>query len=189
MNIFNPERNVVEQLEEKFADRNLRFTTEFLGCVPVQAYGHIDGMRFYFRFRSNWGQLRVGPYDRELEELHALRVNEDKRARFVKSQAQYESGEISEGSYLFNQVLDGTDDPVVEETDDDFYPTRVVKNAACEGLNPEDIYNGYLTDEEAYNMFSQLVQNLVDVPEEQQVHSKTLDWLKNGRTINPESSQ
>lgn len=54
-------------LEEKYADRGLKFTSAFEGFAPIQAYGHLDGKRFYFRLRGGDASLRVGVYDLAVE--------------------------------------------------------------------------------------------------------------------------
>lgn len=55
-------------LENKYSDRGLKFTSPFEGYVPVQAYGKIDGLRFYFRLREGNASLIVGTYDTAMEE-------------------------------------------------------------------------------------------------------------------------
>jgi hypothetical protein len=66
---MNYEKDVT-LLEEKYADRGLKFTSAFEGFAPVQAYGHLDGKRFYFRLRGGVASLKVGMYDlaKEVEE-------------------------------------------------------------------------------------------------------------------------
>lgn len=54
-------------LEEKYSDRGLKFTSPFEGLAPIQAYGHLDGKRFYFRLRGGDASLRVGVYDKAIE--------------------------------------------------------------------------------------------------------------------------
>lgn len=63
-------------LEEKYADRGLKFTSPFEGLAPIQAYGHLDGKRFYFRLRGGEASLRVGVYDKALEVEEKKRQNE-----------------------------------------------------------------------------------------------------------------
>lgn len=58
---------VVTVLEGKYADRGLKFTSPFEGLAPIQAYGHLDGKRFYFRLRGGSASLRVGVYDKAIE--------------------------------------------------------------------------------------------------------------------------
>jgi hypothetical protein len=64
---------IIQELETTYAHRNLIFTETFEGFVPMQSYGWIDGMRFYFRFRSDKLSLIVGPLDLEAEKRHAIR--------------------------------------------------------------------------------------------------------------------
>lgn len=173
---------VVRRLEEKYSDRGLLFTTPFLGCVPVQAYGHVDGQRFYFRFRSNWGSLRVGPYERELEELHALRLNEDRKARQQKrlQEAQAKSA-TEDNTFDVAGWLDEREEQVVEEDNPHFMPTRITAAVGQEGSDPEDVYNGSLTDDEAFDMFSHLLENLRPVPVGEQLSEWERIWLYEGR--------
>jgi hypothetical protein len=62
-------------LEEKYADRGLVFTSPFEGLAPIQAFGHLDGMRFYFRLRGGEASLRVGEYDLAIEVERKKRRN------------------------------------------------------------------------------------------------------------------
>lgn len=174
-------REVTSQLEKEYVERGLIFSTSFVGSIPVQAYGYLDGMRFYFRFRGNWASLRVGPYDQELEELYAMRVNEDKVSRMDKRKAELEAGEISPEEYRMSVFLDDRPEMPQEEDDEDYMPHRIVKNAGCVGPDPEDDYAGTLTPDEAYDIFCQLLKELVDVPEDEQLDEHTKIWLYEGR--------
>ena len=178
---FDAERTatlaMVDRLEAKYASRGLKFTQPFAGMVPVQAYGHLDGLRFYFRFRSNWGTLRLGSYDKEFEELYALRLNEDRLARIEKDRVR----SIAAGEEDFqvdwfdqNEILAETDGPF-------YYPHNTIKSSSLQGADPEDHYNGCLTNDEAYNMFSVLVDTLTDVSEEKQIDPFTKIWVYEGR--------
>lgn len=52
-----------QTLEERFQDRNLKFTQSFVGLEPVQAYGTVDKDRFfYFRLRGDTASLLVGEH-------------------------------------------------------------------------------------------------------------------------------
>ena len=164
----------VAALEEKYADRGLKFTTPFVGGVPVQAFGHIDGMRFYFRFRGNWANLRVGPYDREIEELRTMRINEDIAARRKEREAAGEKEDIV--SMIFDR-----DETVPEESDPAFMPHITAAAAGCEGPIPGDDYNGDLTPEEDFEIFSKLADNLIPIPKEEQLDEFSRIWLYQGR--------
>jgi len=63
-------------LENLYKHRELKFTSVFEGYVPVQAYGLIDGMLFYFRERGGVYSLRVGLYDLEVEKKKHAKRNE-----------------------------------------------------------------------------------------------------------------
>ncbi|MBC9705320.1 MAG: hypothetical protein H9W81_10175 [Enterococcus sp.] len=56
-------RRAATVLEGLFSDRGLKFTAPFEGNIPVVAYGKVDGMNFYFRYRGDRGSLRVGTPD------------------------------------------------------------------------------------------------------------------------------
>jgi hypothetical protein len=169
---------VIRRLEEKYSDRGLMFTTPFLGAVPVQAFGHVDGERFYFRFRGNWGSLKVGPYVKELEDLLALRLNEDRISRNQKKleKARSEGKEDYDYSWMDERPVE-----VIEEDNPHFLPEVITAVASQEGADPEDVYNGFLTDDEAFNMFSFLLENLTPVPVEKQMSEWTRVWLYEGR--------
>lgn len=54
--------DICKRLETKYAFLGLEFTEPFNGYVPVQAWGKIHGMDFYFRFRHDYLSLRVGDF-------------------------------------------------------------------------------------------------------------------------------
>jgi hypothetical protein len=76
------DQETVQVLEKLYSHRGLKFTTVFEGLEPVQAYGDIDGMRFYFRERGGISSLKVGKYDVELERKYAQRQNDSLRDVF-----------------------------------------------------------------------------------------------------------
>lgn len=165
-------RAMIDQLEAKYSARGLKFTVPFSGAVPVQAYGHLDGMRFYFRFRGNHGSLKVGPFIEELEVLYAKRRNEDVELR---KQRRIEAGVLEE------DIWPEPEHYPAAETDRDYYPHVIAKHATVQGENPEDIYNGFLTDQQAHDIFIQLVEALKDIPEEEQMEEGFKIWMYEGR--------
>jgi hypothetical protein len=169
----------VKALEVKYADRGLKFTSAFHGACPVQAYGHLDGMRFYFRFRSNYGQLKLGSYDQEIEDLTFKRSNEQSAARIKKADADLAAGLIDKQDYMWLTIV-SSHDRMVTELDDDFYPTRIAKSSWVEGADADDVYNGSLTNDEAFEMFSTLADTLVDIPEHEQLNEHTRIYLYEG---------
>lgn len=97
------EKDSVAALEEKYADRGLVFTSPFEGFAPIQAYGHLDGKRFYFRLRGGEASLKVGVYDLAKEV-------EQKKRRNVSF------GYPSDSSEVFK---------VPKESDPELYPTVI----------------------------------------------------------------
>lgn len=64
-----------ELLEAQFNKRGLQFTSPFEGLSLMQAYGFLDGKRFYFHLRHGNASLCVGVYD-EATELRRTQQNE-----------------------------------------------------------------------------------------------------------------
>jgi hypothetical protein len=168
----NSER-VVAQLEEEFADRGLKFTVRFIGSVPVQAAGHIDGERFYFRFRGNTGSIKIGPYDQAVEDGLRTRYEETRLERLAKVNQQYEAGELTDFDYELMSFNLKRPEPVSTPDEEMFLPTVVTHTAWKAGADPEDHYNGELTSDEAYDMFKHLITNLKAIPEEEQLDERT----------------
>lgn len=177
---------MVEKLESKFADRGLKFTAPFYGAMPVQAFGHLDGLRFYFRFRHNHARLRLGPYDVEIEELKALREKESLIQNLEKLEQSYLDEEISQNDYeMSKRLLDHKTSyaGVTEEEETQFSPTLIAKVASTSGPEHEgqdNSYNGFLTNDEAFEIFSTLVAKLEDVPEDKQLSEMDRIWLYEG---------
>lgn len=66
-------------LEEQFNKRGLQFTAPFEGLSLMQAYGYLDGKRFYFHLRNGDASLCVGVYDRAAEMRKVRQTSEDNR--------------------------------------------------------------------------------------------------------------
>lgn len=62
-------------LEEQFNKRGLQFTSPFEGLSLIQAYGYLDGQRFYFHLRNGNASLCVGVYDQAAEMKRIRRHN------------------------------------------------------------------------------------------------------------------
>lgn len=108
----------VALLEEKYADRGLKFTSPFEGLAPIQAHGHLDGKRFYFRLRGGYASLQVGVYDLAVEV-------EQKKLRNVRHGYPANSSEVFK---------------VPKESDADLYPTVMLFESsadASKGKMPE----------------------------------------------------
>lgn len=156
-------------LEAKYVARGLRFTAPFGGGCPVQAYGHIDGLRFYFRYRWSGARLDVGPYERELEELHALRMREASQRHLARSRERFAAGEIDEQALRWDENAAARPEKVAEESDPQFYPHRIVKRAFFE--DPEDTsgLKGDLDGAEAEAFFAELIERLEELPAAEQL--------------------
>lgn len=99
-------------LEDKYADRGLVFTSPFEGANLVQAFGHLDGYRFYFRLRNGEASLRVGAFDRSTEASKVQRRRESLNRLF-------EDGILSVSP-------DGEVHRIPEESDIILYPTTLL---------------------------------------------------------------
>lgn len=166
---------MVANLEAKYRSRGLKFTLPFAGAVPVQAYGRIDGLRFYFRFRGNVARLNCGPVDPVFEKRYADRSRESYMDNYRKDQKKPRDKD----SFFPEDYWKKQADAVRPQTDADadFFPHKLTKASWCEGPIPGDKYNGSLSDGEAFTIFSKLVETLQDVPEQDQVDQWTRDWL------------
>lgn len=146
-------------LEAKYEDRGLEFTSTFKGSVPVQAYGHVDGMRFYFRFRGNHASINIGPYDLDYEERFAAFQNKMAEERYQKR--------LKEGlptDVFDTRHHDSPEQPSLED-DPQFYPHIMKRYGAALGKNPADTYNGSFEDgNDAIWMFSRVMDSTVDLP-------------------------
>jgi hypothetical protein len=67
-------------LEEQFYSRGLQFTAPFEGLSLMQAYGYLDGQRFYFHLHKGNASLCVGVYDYATEQRKIQHLLEDMEA-------------------------------------------------------------------------------------------------------------
>lgn len=169
-----------DKLEAKYADRGLKFTSVFAGACPVQAYGHLDGLRFYFRFRGNTGRLNLGPYDQTIEELIALRHNEQSNINLEVADSKLKAGLISEDEHRWKTLVNAPS-KIVLESDTQFYPTAIFKEAISEGSDAEDHLKGYLSELETFEMFSQLADTLTVRLERERINEGTRIYLFEGQ--------
>jgi hypothetical protein len=146
----------VSNLESKYSHRGLQFEIGFIGSVPVQAYGHLDGMRFYFRFRHDSARLDLGLYDAEKEEADYQRDLEHERSRKEKAEKDLAAGEISEMDYMFWTMSTASK---VEESNKDYYPNPVLKSVSIHAYTGEP-YAGWLDGKQAEDLFSRLADRL-----------------------------
>lgn len=159
-------RRVEARLEEKYAARGLKFTRGFSGSVPVQAWGVIDGYRFYFRYRTDAASIRIGFIADDRAEREYQRDMKFHQERIARSEAREAlTGELdtslSNALFLLEPKLhvpDGVTD----------YPSSIRKQAVISGVF-DDPYNGHLTPEQAEDVFVRLIENLEDVSYEDPV--------------------
>lgn len=159
--------NTFGSMESEHAARGLRFDRSGLGCIPVQAFGQIDGLHFYFRYRSDCASLRVGPFDEALENACWELSEQNRKARVAAS-------EPGDWMGLLDDVWSEREQPGRE-----FLPTRTTSFASIDDVT-EDRYNGSLELPEFRELFSRLVGMLAPVPEDEQVSQSTISWLTGG---------
>ncbi|WP_159599436.1 hypothetical protein [Agromyces humi] len=170
-------------LERKHADLGLRFTPGGLGSFPVQAYGWLGEDRFYFRFRHDCAQLRVGPVDAALNEAEALRSVQQEVAFRERDQIKLAllGPDADEMERRWAEVLSSRrigKRPQHAGTPD-FYPNRVTRHAFRSNVTGEE-YAGTLERGEFVALFEEMMLDLQPVPEEQQINEHTIEWLRKG---------
>lgn len=146
----------VSNLESKYSHRGLQFESGFLGSLPVQAYGHLDGMRFYFRFRHDSARLDLGVYDAEKEEADYQRDLKNEQVRKEQADKDLAAGEITEMDHMFWTMSTASK---VEEDDENYYPNPVLKSVSIHAYTGEP-YAGWLDGKQAEDLFSQLADRL-----------------------------
>lgn len=155
---------VTDDLETRYSDRDLKFTESFRGSVPVQAWGYMDGYRFYFRFRGDVGSLSVGIASPE----YYVRINDLRAKREARKLTQLEDGlkngtlmqsEYDEEMEFFNFCRKTADEKAPEFDDPRFYPTHIKKSSIIPNYTGER-YEGALTPEQMLDLFAKLVDNL-----------------------------
>lgn len=165
--------DVVSRLEERYSDRGLKFTTPFIGSVPVQAFGTIDDMIFYFRYRGDYGNLRIGfiREDRfELEYERDLLFYEERLKKDAKDRAENGVDENeSDLDRVWNEMW--LTKPRKQERTTEDIPTSIRKVAHAANYL-DDPYNGTLTAGECEELFIFLMNNLQDVEHEENIIDK-----------------
>lgn len=150
-------RHSVQELEEKFPERGLKFTLPFTGSIPNVAYGHIDGMRFYFKFRGDCGSLRVGIYDAGIDEKEYQESLELwKASSATRAVLKDMNAEEAEDYEFWNGMTKPKRHSVLE---DRVLPNTILAYAELNDFAGID-YNSDLNPEEMVRLFSHLVENL-----------------------------
>lgn len=147
-----------DKLESTFADRGLAFTIPFTGSIPNVAYGKLDGLRFYFKFRGDGGSLRVGSYDETLAEQEYQEILSVWNANTTTFDNDDDDFPGSMGS-IFN-----TPPPRRVMDEDRILPNRILWVSEVDNFTG-DPYNSSLNTEEAIRIFTKLVTGLMPVSE------------------------
>lgn len=143
--------SAVETLEQHYQDRGLKFTVPFTNNIPNQAFGQIDGMLFYFRYRGDSASLRVGTipmFRLEREHVQAVkRWKEDPTSPFGWKKERPTKRE-----------LNGVND----------MPVAIKKESFLTDYTGEPL-NSSLDREQMVDLFTKLVEALEDVDYEEPV--------------------
>lgn len=152
---------LVSKLEGKYASRGLKFTRGFAGSVPVQAYGIIDGFRFYFRYRGDHASIRIGFIKEDRMEREYARDMMFHQERLDKARAKAEETGVSYESVIKDMWL--TFEPVKTVLDGiTDYPSSIRKQAYIQDFYNES-FKGTLDAEECEEVFTRLIENLENV--------------------------
>lgn len=149
-------------LEMRYANRGLKFNSGFRGSVPVQAFGTIDGMMFYFRYRGDYGSLQVGFVEDgryELEYKRDMLFHNERLERRAEEKAQAGDSWDSQNEF-FDDILFRK--PKLQKLTKTSLPTTLRKVASVANYL-DDPYNGTLTGEQCEDLFIRLVQGLEEV--------------------------
>lgn len=142
-------KRAVQALEAKFADRGLKFTAGFEGNIPVVAYGVMDGLPFYFRYRGDVGRLSLGHPDPDAELKRYISQ--------LKSALHEAENVLKEGgSVWFSHISLGKTD------ENRLYPVFITKQAVIQDFLDKPL-NSYLGYDGFIALFSALVENLENV--------------------------
>lgn len=151
-------KDAVVELETKFSERGLRFTEDFHGACPLQAFGWIDGQRFYFRFRGDSASLRVGTVNPE----RAQKLYDYDRTVKAQSMVNFvaERRELAEGEYesLFEQFANNA--ILATNDDSDALPTDITALSVKGNVLGEQYAGDLNTTKEIVDLFTTLVDNL-----------------------------
>lgn len=190
MNKLTSNKDATKALEAKY--ESLKFSGLNFGSFPMQETGWYNGMRFYFRFRHNQATLRVGPHDEEVEFLYTLRVNQDKARRvknWIKEHGDDKVEDLPEIVKAFGRPFSEAKARMQKETDLSYMPHRIAAKSSYNGDYENDPHKGELTPNELFDVFSELIDNLEEIPYEEQLTTSTKIWLYKGRTAKEDYEQ
>lgn len=164
------------RLSEKYVDRTLIFTIPFAGTRPVQSYGYIDGMRFYFRYVDDFAQLRVGPgdpvLDREIYDKY-----ESQRLEFLaEDKTQLAAGLMTEEDFSMSKSVRPQTEFTNTSNNDNYFPNEIHFYASAAHF-PSTGKNGALTQDEAVTLMSNLIDSMRELQQSQWVSQEIKDFL------------
>jgi hypothetical protein len=152
---------IVNSLETKYAKENLKFTIPFRGSYPVQAFGELKGMRFYFRFRSDTASLHIGVYNQTVENEDYEKQELFKKERRVKTEEAFAAGQMTQQDYQFSILIDERETVKNLPNAEDYYPNPKLVTLSVHNYSGDSLA-GDLKPEEAEDIFSQLVEQLLE---------------------------
>lgn len=155
--------NALKELEELFADRGLIFYNRHGGYVPMQIYGEIDGLKFYWRTRGNTSSIKLGPYSPEVD---AENIRKEKERK--KEQYEEHKKECDEDRCLMCFLL--TDNESLYNDPKRYYPPVITKFSSVYPLVEGDVYKGDLEANEIGPIFKILMTTLRDVKEGEELY-------------------
>lgn len=156
-------REAKQTLEEKYAERGLAFDDNgFMDNIPTQAFGWVDGYRFYFRLRGGSAVLRVG--ERDIQAAERRRDEEIARLEADLERKRAEGAEEDSMYTLLTRVMLDQRRRETFAVDDQDIPDHVFYRAACEY---GDWLNASLgSNENTVDLFSRLMESLEPVVDE-----------------------
>lgn len=155
-------KEAVLRLEKRFADRGLKFTENFRGGLPMQAFGIIDNMRFYFRFRHDVAALRVGNLDEDKPLRDYDRAVERRVKKIFELEKAVRDGEMTREEADSALKWFAREPRIEYPNGKDDYPTLIKREARISNVLGEH-YAGCLKANEAEKVFTALVEALEDV--------------------------
>ena len=149
------------ELEARMSGWNLSFTQDFRGACPMQAFGWINGERFYFRYRNDVATLLVGTVDPEI----ARKNYEHDRTVKAQSMVDFVAGNRELGEEERKEMFERFANKAVmaSNNDADAYPTKVTARASLGNIRGNAYAGALETKQEIMNTFAVLASRLEPV--------------------------
>lgn len=154
----------LSKLEEEYKDHNLVFYNRNGGFYPVQFYGEYDGLKFYWRTRSNCTRIILGPYSPETDKKENEKIRKIQKEKYLehKKEDDCENEEDCFRCMYYLKEMWKEDNPPNQ-----YYPHLVVKSAEINNLVDGDDFKGDLDSKEIIPVFTELINNLQVVSKEE----------------------